>query len=383
MKVMMIVARLNIGGVALNVLQTVSALQKNESIEVILIHGRVSEHEGDMYYLAENLGVRSVILPALERELSPIHDLKTIWQLYRLMRQHRPDIVHTHTAKAGFVGRWAAFLARIPVRVHTFHGHVFHGYFGPLKTRLFLWMERLSALISSRIITLSEALRTELSEVYSIAPKNKIEVIPLGLDLQSFTRLEKGHFRQQWNLPADAPLVAVVGRLVPIKNHLLFLQAAKLVHDRRPDVRFLIVGDGELRQDIEQQIRAWDFQKVITITGWIQDMTPVYSNVSLVTITSDNEGTPVSLIEAIAAGIPVVSTDVGGVRDLFKENFAAQLVPPNDPEKLAQAWLDTLANPPDMASARTRIFQEYDIHTLADRLIKLYLALGKREESVL
>ncbi|MBZ0309076.1 MAG: glycosyltransferase, partial [Anaerolineae bacterium] len=228
MKVMMIVARLNIGGVALNVLQTVDALQKN-GVEVVLVHGRISQHEGDMQYLAENLGIQSMVLPALERDLSLFHDLKTLWQLYRLMRKHRPDVVHTHTAKAGFVGRWAAWLARIPVRVHTFHGHVFHGYFSPRKTHFFLWMERLTARISSKIITLSESLRTELSSEYQIAPSEKIEVIPLGLKLQPFKHLEKGIFRRAWSLPPDVPIIAVVGRLVPIKNHLLFLQAARWV----------------------------------------------------------------------------------------------------------------------------------------------------------
>ncbi len=382
MKVMMIVARLNVGGVALNVLQTVDALQKH-GVEVILVHGRVGQHEGDMQYLARKLGIQSIILPTLGRELSPLYDLKTLWQLYRLMCQHRPDVVHTHTAKAGFVGRWAAWLARIPVRVHTFHGHVFHGYFSPRYTQFFLWMERLSARISSRIITLSDTLRTELSETYQVAPSDKIEVIPLGLNLQPFKHLEKGIFRREWSLPADTPIIAVVGRLVPIKNHLLFLQAARWVHERCPAVRFFIIGDGELRQDIEQHIHEWGLQEAVTITGWIQDMTPVYADVNLVTITSDNEGTPVSLIEAMAAGVPVVSTDVGGVRDLFREDFSAQLVLPNEPEKLAQVWLDTLTNPPEMPAAQARMFRDYDIFSLSARLIKLYSALGKREESAL
>lgn len=376
---MMVVARLNIGGVALNVLQTVAALQERDGIEVILVHGKVSEQEGDMQYLAETLGVKSVILPSLGRELSPQHDLKTLWQLYQLMRKHRPDVVHTHTAKAGFVGRWAAFFARVPTRLHTFHGHVFHGYFSPRKTQMFLWMERFSALISSKIITLSEALKTELSDIYKIAPKNKIEVIPLGLNLQPFTNLPKGNFREQFNLPPDAPIIAVVGRLVPIKNHRLFLEAAKITHEKNPHIRFLIVGDGELRPRIEEWIKELELQSTVTITGWIQEMAQVYRAANLVTITSDNEGTPVSLIEAIAAGVPVVSTDVGGVRDLLHHDFP--IVPPNNPQKLSQAWLATLHNPPDIQAAR--ILQAYDIEALTDQLVRLYLASGKREESVL
>ncbi len=381
MKVMMIVARLNVGGVALNVLQTVHALQQHQNIEVILVHGKVGVQEGDMQYLAENLGVKTIVLPSLGRELSPKHDLNTLWQLYRLMRQHRPDVVHTHTAKAGFVGRWAAFFARIPIRLHTFHGHVFHGYFSPRKTQIFLWMERLSAKISTRIITLSEVLRDELSEIYRVAPKNKIVVIPLGLDLQSFTQPQTRNLREVWKISPDAPLIAVVGRLVPIKNHDLFLDAAKLTHQANPRIRFLIVGDGESRPHIEQKIRELGLQEVVTLTGWVQEMACVYRAVNLVTITSDNEGTPVSLIEAIAAGVPVVSTDVGGVRDLFQTDLSKQLVPPNDPAALSRAWLGTLANPPFVPTPR--ILQMYDIHALTEKLIRLYTASDKREESVL
>lgn len=379
MKIMLVVARLNVGGVALNVIQMAEALQALPDCDVLLVNGQIGEQEGDMQYLADAAGIPQVVVPSLGRELSPWRDVRTLWTLWRLMRRYQPDVVHTHTAKAGFVGRVAAWLARVPVRVHTFHGHVFSGYFSPRKTQFFLWLERLSATISTRILTLSDALKTELSQTYRVAPPNKLVVIPLGLQLHnSSTPLTD--FRQQWQLPSDAPMIAVVGRLVPIKNHDLFLRAAQMVHQQRPDVHFVIVGDGEMRPHIERQIAALQLADVVTITGWVSEISAVYQMVDVVTITSDNEGTPVSLIEAIAQQVPVVSTDVGGVRDLFAPDLFGQLVPPQDAQALADQWLATLDSPPDMSAAQQRILATYDIQPVAQQHLRLYrqLASGKR-----
>jgi glycosyltransferase involved in cell wall biosynthesis len=377
MKVMMVVARLNIGGVALNVIQMVDALSRLPDMEVILVNGRIGEQEGDMQYLADQYGIQQIILPSLGRELSPLRDLQTICSLWRLMRRYRPDVVHTHTAKAGWVGRWAAWLAGIPVRVHTFHGHVFRGYFSPLKTALFLRLEQLTARLSTRIITLSETLRVELADLYHVTDQDRIEVIPLGLALQPFADRanQQGTLRKTFHLPPDAPLIGVIGRLVPVKNHRLFLQTAELLHQQRPDVRFVIIGDGELRQTLEKEIIERGLLGIVIITGWLEDVIGAYNDLDLVTITSDNEGTPVSLIEAIAAGIPVVSTDVGGVADLFGENLADQCVPAGDAHALCAAWLRTLDHPPTMEKAQARILSRYDIQQVAVQHADLYRRL--------
>jgi glycosyltransferase involved in cell wall biosynthesis len=371
MDVMMVVARLNIGGVALNVIQMVDALNQLPDVNVILVNGLIGEGEGDMQYLADEYGIQQILLPSLGRELSPLHDLQTIWTLYRLMRQHHPDVVHTHTAKAGWVGRWAAWLARVPVRVHTFHGHVFRGYFSPRKTTLFLWLERIAARISTRIITLSQALKNELANEFHITQSERIEVIPLGLNLQPFTQITR-------HKDKAAPCIGIVGRLVPIKNHRLFIAAAELLHQQRPAVRFRIIGDGELRGELEREIAQRGLSEVVSLSGWVEDVVSAYRDLDLVTITSDNEGTPVSLIEAIAAKIPVVSTDVGGVADLFGEELASQKVPVGDAAALCRAWLRTLESPPNMDAIQQRILPTYDIRQIARQHADLYQKLKTR-----
>jgi glycosyltransferase involved in cell wall biosynthesis len=372
MKIMLVVARLNVGGVALNLVQMAHAFQE-AGAEVLLVNGLVGESEGDMQYLVERYKIPQVVIPSLGRELSPRRDLFTIWQLWRLMREFRPDVVHTHTAKAGFVGRWAAWLAGVRVRVHTFHGHVFSGYFSPRKTQFFLRMEQLSSRISSRVITLSQSLKTELSEIYHAAPSEKIAVIPLGLDLSPFIQAKPGAFRNQYSLSEETLIIAVVGRLVPIKNHRLFLEAASLAAAKQPGLHFAIIGDGELRGEIESEIKSKGL--AATVTGWAQDVAAYYPDFNLVTITSDNEGTPVSLLEALAAGIPVVSTCVGGVPDLLGAGFERQMTPPGNAAALAAAWLETLAAPPPLDEARKQVLDTYSLHSVAAQHMQLYREL--------
>lgn len=381
-RVMRIIARLNVGGPAIHV-TLLTAHMRPPDFESILVCGRVSPHEGDMAYLAETCGVVPVYVPELGRELSPLRDLITLFKLWRLMRRLRPDVVHTHTAKAGFVGRLAAWLARVPVRVHTFHGHVFHGYFGPRKTALFLALERLTARLTDRLITISPALKEELASVYHIAPAEKIAVVPLGLDLSAYlnTPRHQGVFRRQFGLPADAPLAGIVGRLVPIKNHALFLQAAQRVRQTLPQAHFVIVGDGELRQTLMAQAEALRLADAVTFTGFLRDLRPVYSDLDLLVISSDNEGTPVSIIEALAAGVPVVSTAVGGVPDLLDGGRFGSLVPSGNADALAQAMLAHLsAPPPDQHDLRQRVAAQFGIDRLVTDLGALYrdLLAGKR-----
>jgi len=331
-----------------------------------------------MAYLAEAHGVTPVLVAELGRELSPLRDLVTLLKLWRLMRRLRPDVVHTHTAKAGFVGRWAAWLARVPVRVHTFHGHVLHGYFGPRKTALFRWLERLTARLTDRLITISPALRDELAQTYRIAPAEKFVVVPLGLDLEPYVSAPRrtGAFRTEWGIPPDAPLVGIVGRLVPIKNHALFLQAARRVREQVPGARFAIVGDGELRAALEAQADAPGLAGAVTFTGFLRDLRPVYSDLDLLVIASDNEGTPVSIIEALAAGVPVVSTAVGGVPDLLEGGRYGALVPPGDADALAGAMITALgALQADRQDIRRAIGEAYGIERLAADLGALYRAL--------
>jgi glycosyltransferase involved in cell wall biosynthesis len=371
-RVMRIIARLNVGGPAIHVVLLTERLGPPE-FESRLVCGLIGEHEGDMAYLAEQRGIAPVYIEELGRELSPLRDLVTLFKLWRLMRAYHPDVVHTHTAKAGFVGRTAAWLARVPVRIHTYHGHVFHGYFSPRKTQIFLWLERLTARFSDRLITISPALKDELTTQYHIAPADKFVVVPLGLELSPFAENPRrcGIFRTEFGIAPDVPLVGIVGRIVPIKNHELFLTMAKKVQETVPDAHFVIIGDGERRAEIEKL--AADLHIRVTFTGWLRDLKPAYSDMDALVISSDNEGTPVSLIEALAAGVPVVSTAVGGVPDLLRHGEFGQIVPAGDADALAAAVINVRSGSTlNQAAIQQAILAGYDINRLANDLAVLY-----------
>ena len=379
MKAMHIIARLNIGGAANTTILLVDNLRK-QGVETRLVTGHVGENEGDMAYFAEAYNVQPEYLPTLGREISPLNDLRTVWQLYRLMRRWQPDVVHTHTAKAGLVGRIAAWLARVPVRVHTYHGHVFKGYFSPRKTQFYLTLERLMARLSTAIVTVSEAQKEELSTVYKVAPVKKFSVQEYGFDLQPLTerppQAEIDAFMVDHNLPTDQKLIGIIGRLVPIKNHDLFLAAAAQVCAQRADVHFVIAGDGERRDELQAQVAALNLQDRITFTGWITDIKPVMAALDFMVLTSNNEGTPVSIIEAMAAGLPVISTDVGGVRDILQGGDLGQIVPPGDADALTAALLRALDDDnPDPQQARTAALERFDLQARAQAMHKLYTTL--------
>lgn len=387
-RILRIIARLNVGGPAIHVSLLTEKLSAPD-YESLLVCGNIEPGEGDMSYFARQHGVTPMIIPELGRSLNPFRDIATTWKLYKLVREYKPDVVHTHTAKAGFVGRIAAWMGDVPVIVHTFHGHVFYGYFGPLKTSFFILLERLTARMSDAIITLTEGLRRELTEQYNITRKGRITVLPLGLDLHIFaqTPRHRGTLRKKWNIPPDVPVVGIVGRIVPVKNHTLFLAAAHRVRQHIPDARFVIVGDGELRSQIETQVDALGLRDSVIFTGWERDLAPVYSDMDVLVISSTNEGTPVSVIEALSAACPVVSTAVGGVPDLLDHGKLGKLVPSGDVEAMASAVITTIQQPPSMQEAQAAMLDRYGIDRLVRDLDGLYRGLlakkrvnAKREE---
>ncbi|MEO8397050.1 MAG: glycosyltransferase family 4 protein [Chloroflexota bacterium] len=384
-RILRIIARLNVGGPAIHVTLLTEKFSAPNYAST-LVCGNIDADEGDMSYYAEAHGVQPLILPELGRSLHPLRDLVTIWALYRLIRKLKPDIVHTHTAKAGFVGRIAAWLAGVPVIVHTFHGHVFRGYFSPTMTRLFLMLERMTARMSSTVITLTEGLRRELSEEYHVTTASHITVLPLGLDLAPFAaNVRKSDTDRSRGAPVSdpsyAPQIGIVGRLVPVKNHALFLQAAVLVREKIPTAHFLIVGDGELRSSLENTVSSLNLSDSVTFTGWLRDLAPVYASLDVNVISSLNEGTPVSVIESLAAGCPVVATAVGGLPDLLDHGQLGALVPSNDAQALADAIINVLRNPPDTQRARSLMLDRYSIDRLVSDLDSLYRGLLAKKRS--
>jgi glycosyltransferase involved in cell wall biosynthesis len=373
-RVMRIIARLNVGGPAIHVSLLTVGLQ-DEVYQSTLVTGVVGPDEGDMTYLARDLGIQPVVIPTMQREISLLADLKTLAALVRLMRRMRPHIVHTHTAKAGFLGRLAARLTGVPVVVHTFHGHVFHGYFGPLKSGVFIRLERAAARLADAILTISDGLRDELI-AYRIAPPERIRVVPLGLPLDPLRDLAglRGSFRRELGCSTDDQLVGIIGRLVPVKNHELFLAAAQIVAREMPAARFVIVGGGERREALEAEVARLGLGDAVLFTGWRSDLPTIYADLDAVVIASRNEGTPVSLIEAMAAGVPVVSTAVGGVPDLLRGGELGTLVPPGDARALADAIITALRAPSaeQIEAARAWAFDQYGAGRLVADMRRLY-----------
>jgi len=380
-KVARIVARLNIGGPAVHIINLMAGLDPDR-FENLLIVGRPGPNEGDMGYLASQKGIDPLIIPGLGRELSPLWDAQTTFKLARILRRQRPHIVETHTAKAGAVGRLAARLAGVPVVIHVFHGHVFHSYFGPAKTELFINIERGLARLTDRIITISPAQRRDVVDVYRIAPPERVITIPLGLDLGPFEAARqscRGQFRSSLGISPDIPLIGFVGRLTAVKNPRQFIEVAGRVIRESPQARFVFVGDGELRPALEEQVGALGLAQTVIFTGWQENMPAVYSDLDLLVLTSLNEGTPVTVIEALATGVPVVASEVGGVPDVVTHQETGLLVPSGDAEATAQAILQFLRAPERaqrLALAGQRVvLGRFDLRRLVNDMDALYHAL--------
>jgi len=324
-KILRIIARLNIGGPAIHAVLLTEGLDRSK-FDSSLICGSISPYEGDMLYYAAEKNVEPYFIPELKRELFFFDDIVAFKKIYNIIKTGQLDIIHTHTAKAGTLGRLAGiaynFLNyRKQVKIiHTFHGHIFEGYFGKIKTKMFILIEQLLAIFTCKIITVSESIKRELISS-GIGNKNKIEVIPLGFELGNFLRI----------LPRDNTVINIgnIGRLVPIKNHRLFLDAAAETIRDNPEVklRFKIIGDGQLRRELEEYSYRLNINTWVDFLGWQKDIVSVYADLDIVALTSINEGTPVSLIEAMASARPVVATDVGGVRDLLGDEITNRIKP--------------------------------------------------------
>ncbi|MGH8598563.1 MAG: glycosyltransferase [Gammaproteobacteria bacterium] len=327
-RVIRVIDRLNVGGPAKHVTWLSAGLDPGE-FETRLLTGTVPRGEGDMSYFACAAGVEPVVIREMSRELSP-RDVVVVWKLVREFLRFQPRIVHTHKAKAGAVGRVAAriyqwltpsALLLRPRRcevVHTYHGHVFHSYYGRAKTRLFIFIERvLARFCTDRIVTISPQQRDEIHGRFGIGRSEQFAVIPLGIDIGETGTSEPGRLRREMGLTRDEPLVGIVGRLCEVKNHALFIGAAAQLVDEGAEARFAIIGDGHPRAELERQASDLAVADRIVFTGFRDDVASLYPDLDIVALTSLNEGTPLTLIEAMSNGCAVVSTEVGGVVDLM------------------------------------------------------------------
>src|SRR5688572_3939820 len=352
-KIIRVIARLNVGGPAKHVVWLTAGLQ-DEVHRSVLVTGSVPAGEEDMGYFAEEQGVAPLYIPEMSREIS-FNDIVTVWKLFRLFLRERPDIVHTHTAKAGTVGRTAGFFYRWltpgtlvgkPRRckfVHTYHGHVFHSYYGRRRTRMFLAIERMLArLVTDRLIVVSAQQGTEIGNDFRVGRQGQIKVIPLGLDLGVFAdhASRRARFRQELGIDDETILVGIVGRLTEIKNHKMFLNSVARLKGQS-GLKFVVIGDGSLRQSLEDQTRSLGLESDVIFAGGRKDPEYFYPALDIVALTSLNEGTPLTLIEAMANARPIVATSVGGVVDLLGDDRGIRV--PSGDEKAFAAAISKLA----------------------------------------
>jgi glycosyltransferase involved in cell wall biosynthesis len=390
LRICRVIARLNVGGVSVHIAQLTAGLD-SQRFEQLVVTGREGKGEASMLPAVRDRGVHPLIVPELGRDIRPREDLIALAKLTYLFRRWRPDIVETHTAKAGTVGRLAAVLAGVPVRVHVFHGHVFEGFFGPRQTRAIVEVERRLAKLTTRIVALSVDQREELLG-YGVGRPEQIDVVPLGLDLGPYLEAPRlaGRLRAELGLAeasrAETPLVGIISRLVPTKAHEVFLAGAARILAAVPGAHFVIAGDGEpeRRAALEAMAAQSPLAGRVHFLGWRsrEDLRAVYADLDLLTTTSDSEGTPVVIIEGMTAGLPVVATNVGGVRSLVTDGVTGRLVPPRDAAAWAAACVELLRDPQRRremgAAARAAAYPRFDVSTLLQTMTAYYLDLGQR-----
>ena len=370
LRVVRIIDRLNIGGPAKHVVWLTAGLDP-AVFDTILITGTLAAGESDMSYFARAAGVKPIVIHQMTRELA-LTDVvvvaKLVWRFLKL----KPDIIHTHKAKAGAVGRLAAMIykyatpsiVRLRPRqcriVHTYHGHVFHGYYSGAASRVFIAIEQaLARMCTDRVIVLSDQQSREISGTFRIGRPEQFRVIPLGLDLEEIQGGGRG-LRGDLGISDDEIAIGIVGRLCEVKNHRLFLDAAaRILREGCARVLFVVAGDGHLRKDLEQQSMRLGISHAVRFTGFREDASSLYAGLDIVALTSVNEGTPLTLIEAMCCGRPIVATEVGGVPDLMGGRRQAMegltiwehgvTVPSGDVEAFAQA-LSFLVERPEFRS---------------------------------
>jgi glycosyltransferase involved in cell wall biosynthesis len=356
-----------------------------ERYETLLVHGRPAPGEESMADLAATEGAETLYLPSLRQPVNPIHDLRALRRLVWIARRFRPDLVHTHTAKAGFLGREAALVGvrPRPVLVHTFHGHVLEGYFGPAKTELYRRLERSLARRTDRLIGVSEQTVDDLVRL-GVAPREKFSVIPLGLDLRAFENIDRSagdDLRAELSVAEDDVLLVFVSRIVPIKRLDVLLVAFSRAKAEAARAHLAIVGDGETRADFERLASDLGVRDAVSFLGYRRDLRPVAAAADVAVLSSDNEGTPVWLIEAAAAGTAAIATDVGGTSEVVTPETGI-VVQPDDEAALASA-ISRLAADPALrrrmgGKGREHVLLRYSIDRLVADVDSLYRELLER-----
>ncbi|MDD2650725.1 MAG: glycosyltransferase family 4 protein [Candidatus Cloacimonetes bacterium] len=371
-KVLFIITRLTIGGVAAHLIQTAKYLEDN-GYQCLIMTGSIEENDLEMIRFHNDYTIKPLYLKELQRVINPFKDLIAILKLNKEIKKIKPDIVHTHTMKAGLVGRISAWICHVPQIYHTYHGLNFEGYFGKILSFVSIYIEKIMAKLSTKLISLSPLLTKELLK-HKICKADKIVDIPLGFDFvlpQSPKSL-----RQLFSISQDKIIVASIGRLARIKNHELFIKIAKLVCAKSPDIQFLIVGDGERRQELQNMINAQNLQNDIIITGFFNDLNNYYPEIDINLLTSLNEGTPVTIMESFFFDILVLSSTVGGVPDMIKDGHNGFLFDLDNAQAYVDRIIDFAQNRERyshiLSNARQDFNSKYTLQSSSKKLLDLY-----------
>jgi len=387
-RVLRIINRFNLGGPTYNAAYLTRYMCPE--FQTLLIGGMKEESEENSEFIVRNLGIVPITIPEMHRSINPLKDIVALRKICEFIEDYKPDIVHTHASKAGALGRRAAYKMKVPVIIHTFHGHVFDAYFSGVKSHLYQHIERALARKSTKIIALSPIQRDDLVHKYRICSEDKVRVIPLGFDLDRFreNKEEKRmRFRNDYLLDEDEIAIGIVGRIVPIKNHSLFLEGIKHVVDKSEKrIRAFIVGDGEEKINMMKKCRELGLSTVdftiekrkaeVTFTSWIKDVDVVNAGMDIITLTSLNEGTPVSLIEAQASGKPIITTNVGGIENIVMPGHTALLsdnkVPGDYQKKLLSLVEDEQMRNEFSMAGWEFVYQKFSYNRLVTDMKNLY-----------
>ena len=384
-KVLRIINRFNLGGPTYNAAYLTKYMAPD--FETLLVGGMHDESEGSSKFILEELGIESVVIPEMKRAIDIKQDLIAYRKVKKLIKDFKPDIVHTHASKAGALGRIAAHQLGVKAIVHTFHGHVFHSYFGTLKTQFYKNIERFLAKKSTKIVAISEIQKKELSVNHQICPEEKISVIPLGFDLSKFKENQdekRKRFRNEWKVSEDEIAIGIIGRLVPIKDHHFFIDVIKkVIQKTNQKLRFFIIGDGDSKENIMSYIEekslsysnSKDIVDLITFTSWIKEVDVANAGLDIICLCSKNEGTPVSLIEAQSSLKPIVSTRVGGIDNVVIENKTALLSEVGDLESYSNNLLKLIEDKSSrnkFSNAGNHIYSKFSYQRLIKDMGDLY-----------
>ena len=382
-KVLHIITRLDTGGSAENTLLTCIGLNKN-NYEITLASGAAFSPKNELKKEAENNGVKFVIIPELVYWIAPLKEIISFCKIFMLIKKERFDIVHTHTSKAGILGRLAAKLAGVPIIIHAPHGHIFYGYYNSFLTGIFIIVEKIAAEFTDKIITLTEK-GVEEHVKFGIAPENKFIAIHSGIRADKFFSepVDINNKRNQLGIPQNSLLIGTAGRLVPIKGHKYLMQAMSQIN-KKLNVILLVIGDGYLRENLEQQAKQSGISNRIKFLGFRNDIAEILSILDIFILPSINEGMGRTLVEAMFLSKPIIATNVGGIPDLVKNDKSGILVPPKDPTAIANAIQQLLENKTlakEMGkTGREIVKNEFTEKTMVEKIDKLYNDLLKEKQ---